>query len=77
MLVLSRYPEQSIRIGDNIIVTIVNVRGNRVKVGVEAPEDFPVHRSEIYDEIHNENVVEQSKKNVPFMDHGNASNDNV
>ncbi len=51
MLVLSRYKDQSIYIGDDIVVTIVDVRGDRIRLGVEAPPDVPVHRQEIYEEI--------------------------
>ncbi|MBQ9814004.1 MAG: carbon storage regulator CsrA [Thermoguttaceae bacterium] len=52
MLVLSRYKDQSIYIGDDIVVTVVDVRGDRIRLGVEAPPDVPVHRQEIYEEIH-------------------------
>ena len=51
MLVLSRYKDQSIYIGDDIVVTIVDVRGDRIRLGVEAPANVPVHRQEIYEEI--------------------------
>lgn len=51
MLVLSRYKDQSIYIGDDIVVTIVDVRGDRIRLGVEAPPNVPVHRQEIYEEI--------------------------
>ncbi len=51
MLVLSRYKDQSIYIGDDIVVTVVDVRGDRIRLGVEAPADVPVHRQEIYEEI--------------------------
>ncbi|MBR5759500.1 MAG: carbon storage regulator CsrA, partial [Thermoguttaceae bacterium] len=51
MLVLSRYKDQSIYIGDDIVVTIVDVRGDRIRLGVEAPPNIPVHRQEIYEEI--------------------------
>jgi carbon storage regulator len=51
MLVLSRYRDESIYIGDNIIITIVDVRGDRVRIGIQAPQDVSVHRQEIYDAI--------------------------
>ena len=54
MLVLSRYKDQSIYIGDDIVVTIVDVRGDRIRLGIEAPADVPVHRQEIYEAIQNE-----------------------
>ena len=54
MLVLSRYKDQSIYIGDDIVVTIVDVRGDRIRLGVEAPANVPVHRQEIYEQIQRE-----------------------
>ena len=52
MLVLSRQKDESIVIGDNIVIKIVDVKGGKVKVGVQAPKDVTVHRQEIYDSIH-------------------------
>ena len=57
MLVLSRYKDQSIYIGDDIVVTIVDVRGDRIRLGIEAPATVPVHRQEIYEAIRRENAV--------------------
>ncbi|MBQ1278660.1 MAG: carbon storage regulator CsrA [Thermoguttaceae bacterium] len=57
MLVLSRYKDQSIYIGDDIVVTIVDVRGDRIRLGIEAPSNVPVHRQEIYEAIRRENAV--------------------
>lgn len=51
MLVLSRKRNESIIINDNIKLTIVDVKGDRVRVGIEAPKDVPVHRQEVYDAI--------------------------
>jgi carbon storage regulator len=51
MLVLSRKINQSIRIGDDVRVVVVGVERDQVKIGIEAPRDVPVHRSEVYDEI--------------------------
>lgn len=47
MLVLSRKVMQSIKIGGNIEITVLSVNGRRVRLGIEAPQDVPVHRSEI------------------------------
>lgn len=55
MLVLTRKRDESIIIGDEIRVTVVDVRGDQVKLGIEAPRRIPVHREEIYKEIQAEN----------------------
>lgn len=52
MLVLSRKTGEFIRIGEDIRVTVVEVRGDQVRLGIAAPRDVAVHRSEIYDRIH-------------------------
>jgi len=51
MLVLSRKKNECIIIDDNIIITVVEVRGDKVRLGIEAPREVPVHRSEIYEAI--------------------------
>jgi len=56
MLVLSRQRDESIVIGDNVIVTIVDVRGDRVRLGIDAPREVSVHRREVYDAIQRENL---------------------
>jgi len=55
MLVLSRQRDESIIIGDNIVVTVVDVRGDKVRLGIEAPSEIPVHRREVYEAIQREN----------------------
>ena len=55
MLVLSRQRDESIIIGDNVVVTIVDVRGDKVKLGIEAPREISVHRREVYEAIQREN----------------------
>jgi carbon storage regulator len=54
MLVLSRKKNEKIVIDENIVITIVEVRGDKVRLGIEAPRDVPIHRSEVYDAIKNE-----------------------
>ncbi len=54
MLVLSRHKDQAIIIGDDIKITIVDVRGDKVRLGIDAPRSIPVHREEIYDIIQKE-----------------------
>ena len=51
MLVLSRKKDQSIIINDNIVVTIVDIRGDKVRLGFDAPKEVPIHRREVYDAI--------------------------
>lgn len=54
-MVLSRQRDESIIIGDNIVITIVDVRGDKVRLGIEAPTEIPVHRREVYEAIQREN----------------------
>jgi len=52
MLVLSRKKNESIVIDDNITIVVVEIRGDKVRLGVEAPKEVPVHRREVFDAIH-------------------------
>ncbi|EQD76990.1 Carbon storage regulator [mine drainage metagenome] len=54
MLVLTRKPGEVLRIGDDIKVTILSVRGNLVRVGIDAPKSVPVHRQEVLDRMQRE-----------------------
>jgi len=56
VLVLARKPNQSIMIGDEIELKIIEIKGDQVKVGISAPRHVVVHRKEIYDEIKNANI---------------------
>ncbi len=51
MLVLTRKEGESIIIHDNIVIMVVDIRGDKVRLGIEAPRDVPVHRREVYDAI--------------------------
>jgi carbon storage regulator len=51
MLVLSRKTNESIVIGDNIVITVVDIRGDKVRLGIVAPKEIAVHRREVYDKI--------------------------
>ena len=55
MLVLSRQKDQTIMIGDLIEITVVDIRGDKVRLGITAPLAIPVHRKEVYQAIQNEN----------------------
>lgn len=52
MLVLSRKKNESIVINNDITIVVVEIRGDKVRLGVEAPKEVPVHRQEVYDAIH-------------------------
>lgn len=54
MLVLSRKKNESIMIDDRIKITVVEVRGDKVRLGIEAPREVTIHRSEVYEAIHQE-----------------------
>lgn len=51
MLVLSRHRDESIMIGDSVIITVVDIRGDKVRLGISAPGDVAVHRREVYEAI--------------------------
>ena len=55
MLVLSRQRDETIMIGDDIEVTVVDIRGDKVRLGINAPREIAVHRKEVYDAIRREN----------------------
>lgn len=55
MLVLSRQKEEVIRIGDNIEIVVVKIRGDKVLLGIKAPTEIPVHRQEVWQAIQREN----------------------
>lgn len=52
MLVLSRKKNETIVINNDIVITVVEIRGDKVRLGIEAPKDVPVHRQEVYEAIH-------------------------
>ena len=54
MLVLTRQPSESIRIGEKVTVVILGFQGNQVRLGVQAPKDIPVHREEVAERINRE-----------------------
>ncbi|GJM24659.1 MAG: carbon storage regulator [Phycisphaerae bacterium] len=56
MLVLSRTRDETIMVGDDIEITVVDVRGDKVRLGIKAPTTIPVHRKEVYEAIKTENT---------------------
>jgi carbon storage regulator len=56
MLVLSRKKNESIVINDDITVVVIEIRGDKVRLGIEAPKEVPVHRREVYDAIRQQNL---------------------
>ena len=56
MLVLSRHRDETILLGNDVSITIVDIRGDKVRLGIDAPKDIPVHRQEVYDAIKRENA---------------------
>lgn len=52
MLVLSRKKNESIVINNDIVITVVDIRGDKIRLGIVAPKDVPVHREEVYEAIH-------------------------
>ena len=62
MLVLSRQKDESIVIGDDIEITIVDVRGDKVRLGINAPKSIPVHRREVYEAIQREKKEKEQNK---------------
>jgi carbon storage regulator len=56
MLVLSRKLDESIMIGDNIVITVCDIRGDKVRLGITAPTEIPVHRQEVYEAIRREGL---------------------
>ena len=80
MLVLSRRRDESIIIADNIVVTIVDIRGDKVRLGIDAPTEIPVHRREVYEAIQRENQQKTQEKagivaspsEAPTVNHGSA-----
>ena len=68
MLVLSRQRDESIMIGDDVEIIIVDVRGDKVRLGITAPKSIPVHRREIYDAIQREKTDNKEPEKQPKTD---------
>lgn len=64
MLVLTRRPGESIVIGEEIVVTVLEVRGESVRLGITAPREIPVHREEVFAQIKAENIAAAGARSV-------------
>jgi carbon storage regulator len=69
MLVLTRFKGEEIYVGDNIRITVVDIRGDRARIGIEAPRTVPVHRAETREQILHQYGVNHSGARCPHCGH--------
>lgn len=70
MLILTRRTGESVVIGNEVTITVLGVKGNQVRIGINAPKNVPVHREEIYERIKHEQQGEVSGETGPDKDNG-------
>ncbi|WP_437204731.1 carbon storage regulator CsrA [Planctomicrobium sp. SH664] len=68
MLVLSRKKNESIVIDDRIVISVVEIRGDKVRLGIEAPKDVPIHRHEVYEALQRASAELAKSTQVPAGD---------
>ena len=73
MLVLTRKPGERLVIGDNIVITVVDVKGDNIRIGIDAPREVKVYRGEIYDAIVAENRQAALTQDIAGLDKLKAS----
>ena len=66
MLVLSRKKDEKIIIGDRITVMVIEIRGDKVRLGIDAPKEVTVHRQEVYEAIQRESQISNGERDVPI-----------
>ena len=75
MLVLSRKKNESIVINNDITIVVVEIRGDKVRLGVEAPKEVPVHRQEVYEAIRRNELANGNKATASEAEAGGAAGD--
>lgn len=64
MLVLSRHKNESIVVNNNITITVIELRGDKVRLGIDCPTDIPIHRQEVFDAIQREKQAREVNKDI-------------
>jgi carbon storage regulator len=72
MLVLSRKKDESIIINDDIEIVIVEIRGDKVRLGITAPKEVPVHRREVFDAIQGQGGIVSPRRTLPHVEENNS-----
>ncbi len=68
MLILTRKAEEKIKIGDNIVVSVLGIEGGSVKIGIDAPKEITILRMEIFEQIQKENIESAAKELIDIAD---------
>ncbi len=68
MLVLTRKKDESVVIGEDIVITVTDIEEGRVKLGISAPSDISIHRHEVYEAIQRENIESAVKRQISMKD---------
>lgn len=67
MLILSRRPGESLHVGDDIKITVLSIRGQQIKIGLDVPEHMPVYREELYEKVQRQNASALDLDNNDLM----------